>query len=217
MFKIVSFLLLFSISSFGADFTVQFQAEDNSISTAKVQDGAISAIKIQDSAVSNSKIQDGAITASKIADGSVSDAKISGVSSNKISGLDSAIDARLSARLVVAKAKTATSSIPGSGQPINMNIIVDDAKNTLTTGAGWKFVAPRAGYYTVDFTGWTSGATVNFVLYKNGSFYENIFLTASGAASGSNVVFLNQNDYIDVRTDGSNPTINHAFISVMSF
>lgn len=61
-------LILISNLAYAADFTVQFSAEDNSISTVKIQDGAV--------------------TASKIAPLSIDDSKVSSISSSKISDID---------------------------------------------------------------------------------------------------------------------------------
>ncbi len=77
MFKFIMAIMLISTVSFGADFTVQFSPEDNSIST----------VKLQDNSIATTKIQDGAVTAVKIADGSIDDSKVSSLSSSKISDL----------------------------------------------------------------------------------------------------------------------------------
>ncbi len=81
MKKILFSLILLSQVSYGADFTVQFSPEDNSIST----------VKIQDNAVSSSKIQDGSVTASKIANESIDDSKVSSLSSSKISDFENRV------------------------------------------------------------------------------------------------------------------------------
>ncbi len=85
-------LLLFSHISYGADFTVQFSPEDNSIST----------VKLQDSSISSLKIQDGAVTASKIADGSIDDSKISLISSSKISDFNSKTKTKYKKKIIPA-------------------------------------------------------------------------------------------------------------------
>lgn len=68
--KILGILLISNIT-YGADFSIQFSPEDNSISTVKLQDGSV--------------------TTSKIADGSIDDSKISSISSSKISDFSSAV------------------------------------------------------------------------------------------------------------------------------
>lgn len=69
----ILFIILMTASSisYGADFTVQFSSEDNSISTTKIQDGSV--------------------TSSKLADGSVDDSKVSSISSSKIVDLSTSV------------------------------------------------------------------------------------------------------------------------------
>ncbi len=104
MKKILFSLILLSQVSYGADFTVQFSPEDNSISTVKLQDNSVSTVKIQD----------GAVTASKIANGSIDDSKVSSISSSKISDLSQALPQVVSSDSLtyVFKASAITDSDP---------------------------------------------------------------------------------------------------------
>jgi hypothetical protein len=92
------------------------------------------------------------------------------------------------------------------------NTIVDfntkdyDTHGAVTTGASWKFVAPRSDFYTIRATVTTSSSTAAdnaIVIFKNGSLYATAderdirFDYVFGAPPVS--VYLLSGDYIDVR------------------
>jgi hypothetical protein len=107
-----------------------------------------------------------------------------------------------------------------AGQSISNNTIsiVDfDSKeqdnfNAVTTGASWKFTAPRAGNYHADASIYWPQAAYNpttwgVYLYKNGSLYRELqeISKGNGADSmffqphGGTDVYLSAGDYIDFR------------------
>jgi hypothetical protein len=71
---------------------------DSSITTAKIADSAITSAKIADGTIATADIADSAITSAKIADGTIVDADINAsaaIATSKISGLDTALSAKL--------------------------------------------------------------------------------------------------------------------------
>ncbi len=133
MKKILFGLILLSQVSYGADFSVQFQAEDNSVSTLKIQDGAV--------------------TSSKIANGSIDDSKVSSLSSSKISDLGITISSALNSHAVpMAAYNTSTTAFNTTAANENdvvfSNVEFDDLNmyNPLT-GIG---VIPKSGKYLIE-------------------------------------------------------------------
>jgi hypothetical protein len=88
-----------------------------------------------------------------------------------------------------------------------------DDQGLVTTGASWKFTAPKTGYYSVKSallfagsTAWTESESATFILFKNGAVYSNLDReTQFGATStfmqisGSDTIKLVKGDYIDIR------------------
>ncbi len=100
MKKIILLLLVVSHLSYGADFSVQFSPEDNSVSTVKIQDGAV--------------------TASKIANESIDDSKVSFISSSKISDLSSSVTPNMAVGSIqeFAGASCPSGWLETNGQPL---------------------------------------------------------------------------------------------------
>lgn len=71
----------------------------------------------------------------------------------------------------------------------------------VTTGASWKFTAPKTGFYSVKYTGYgTSGAGTR--VWKNGAAHKTCGALAfqnSTAGAGACTVQLSSGDYIDLR------------------
>lgn len=132
-----------------------------------------------------------------------------------IVGLSSSVQVANNAdtRVVAARAAVTTPVATTTGNPIPAQAITYDTHGAVTPNTGWKFTAPVSGYYTVNVVGYTSGVSTNFLLYKNGTSYGNLFLTATPAVGGTQTVYLNTGDYIDVRTD-ANATINGLQIGI---
>lgn len=94
----------------------------------------------------------------------------------------------------------------GSGQ--NLNAIVQfDTKlydncfptACVTTGAAWKFTAPRDGKYLVTYDVQCSGSTTNNI-YKNGSSFSSLIDTVGSVhVGGAQVYSLDQGDYIHMQ------------------
>jgi hypothetical protein len=94
---------------------------------------------------------------------------------------------------------------------INFDTKVIDTHNAVTTGASWKFTAPRAGYYCIsaatipasNLSG--TGATISLGLYKSGSinkiisFTNTAGITVVDSGTGSGKIYLNAGEYIDIR------------------
>lgn len=114
------------------------------------------------------------------------------------------------------------SSTPAA--PFNFATKVYDTHNAVTTGAGWRFTAPISGYYSVKAIV-VSNANVGgqeISVYKNGLFDSAICNRGNTAdivysLSGSTELYLNQGDYIDLRstgfTTGTNSGQNYIAIS----
>lgn len=97
-----------------------------------------------------------------------------------------------------------------------------DTANAVTTGTSWKFTAPETGYYRVetgvrfaDSSAWLVGERAALYLYKNNAqvaqldWWENPSSDNTltyVALSGSDTIYLEKDDYIDIRgvqTSGS--------------
>lgn len=95
-------------------------------------------------------------------------------------------------------------------QPIDFDSKEYDATNCncVTTGASWKFTAPRTGYYQVTVYGQSTSSLIYFKLYKGGLLNKSISKTNNSGTSAiisSSPVFiqLNVNEYIDIRTSAA--------------
>ncbi len=107
-----------------------------------------------------------------------------------------------------------------AGPTVSVSTIVDfstvsyDSGGNITTGAAWKFVTSKEGYYRVgaqiffSTTAWTAGSTINLKLFKNGvhySYLDPCSKQATGSfqmtAAGVDTIYLAIDDYIDVRVD----------------
>lgn len=86
--------------------------------------------------------------------------------------------------------------------------------DTVTTGAAWKFTAPRTGIYNINvhvvfqlIGGWDDGEDIAIDIFKNGTRYSGIDYKELGAGAtaifqniaGSADVELAAGDYIDIR------------------
>ena len=92
--------------------------------------------------------------------------------------------------------------------PINFDSKEFDTHGSVTTGASWRFNAPRSDVYVLGFaSNHTSTTTTYYLLYKNGVAYKLMnYTTATGFGySASTEVQLNAGDYIDIRTSASTP------------
>lgn len=96
---------------------------------------------------------------------------------------------------------------------VNFEDVVLDSHSAVTTGASWKFTAPRAGKYFIDGSvlfssggGWASAETARVDVYKNGSLnrscgwdgQDNTHTNYVRVPFGC-VLDLAENDYIDFR------------------
>lgn len=108
----------------------------------------------------------------------------------------------LSARYTVAGAVPISTT-----QMINFATKTFDTHGCVTTGAAWKFVAPTAGYYSVDVCVDLDAGTI-ITLCKNGAVYSTIAAGDAGSfiSSGSDTVYLLSGDYIDIRAGGATNT-----------
>jgi hypothetical protein len=93
--------------------------------------------------------------------------------------------------------------------PINFDSKEFDTHGAVTTGASWKFTAPRSDIYTFGFVAnQSAGATIYWHVYKNGTIYK--LLNYATAPPGFNFscstqVYLNAGEYIDIRSSASAP------------
>lgn len=105
-----------------------------------------------------------------------------------------------SSAVVAASAHVSSGSSTTALNPINYDTIDFDTTASITTGAStWQFKAPVSGYYNAAATGFF-GASVDILLYKNGTKYRFLTTTTAGSGnSGSTGVQLNAGDTIDFR------------------
>jgi len=101
----------------------------------------------------------------------------------------------------------------GSITIVDFDTVEYDNQSLVTTGASWKFTAPKTSHYKVHSnllfagtTAWTESESGNLLLYKNGVLYSNLDRdTQFGATStfmhlgGSDTIQLDKGDYIDIR------------------
>lgn len=103
----------------------------------------------------------------------------------------------------------------GSNQIIDFEDKGWDSHGAVTTGASWKFTAPRSGYYRVHAAaflttggGWAAGEHQELAIFKNGSRWSYLgtnFETAANTSNnykfmvGSDIVQLNAGEYVDIR------------------
>lgn len=98
----------------------------------------------------------------------------------------------------------------GIGSPVNLSTKVVSTHNAVTTGASWKFTAPYADVYTVNFNGTSDQTTTTgecfAYLYKGGVLECDLAYQHKTSTSnlrvrliGSYDIFLNAGEYIDIR------------------
>jgi hypothetical protein len=100
-----------------------------------------------------------------------------------------------------------------NSNPVNFDTVIVDNTSSVTTGASWKFTAPSTGDYLVVVNIDTnfSVTTPDFYIFKNGTtgvgYIGTPFLTGN-PFSGSKVVTLVANDFIQILADAANTTSN---------
>ena len=89
---------------------------------------------------------------------------------------------------------------------------ITDSHGAVTTGASWKFTAPIQGPYRVSVTTLVTVAVGDtLAIFKNGS--QDVGLTtlnSTNVGNGSQTVFLNAGEYLDIRPGGTSTTFNSA-------
>lgn len=106
----------------------------------------------------------------------------------------------------------AAQSITGSYAIIDFEDKSFDSRNSVTTGASWKFTAPEAGYYRAKASvllntggGWAAGEYISLGIYKNGSVqsYSDVHQTATHSTYApcqiEDIVYLQAGEYLDIR------------------
>lgn len=141
--------------------------------------------------------------------------------SNFAISLDQSSNQPLASEKVIAKYQrgTAQTITASTYTVIDFSSRVIDTHNAVVTGANWRFIAPRPGYYRlnatcdIDTNSWTIGDIVTTVLTKNNSsstgttgnfnYRRNgIFGTISApynTGMTTAIVYLGQGEYIDYR------------------
>lgn len=112
----------------------------------------------------------------------------------------------VAARYRISSNKTTTAQL-------DYDTKVYDTHSSVTTGSSWKFTAPVSGYYRVSVTSVTTvGVGDNLGLFKNGTVDVTLTdLSSNATRGGSQTVFLNAGDFIDVRPiSGISTTFNSA-------
>lgn len=125
---------------------------------------------------------------------------------------------------IAASYKVVTGTTATAGSAINYDTKEYDTHNAMSSGT---FTAPAAGIYQVDVSHATGVNTRNFLLYKNGTLYRNIFGTNGAQASNDvksgsttvkllagDTVFITINTTTTLTSDGTNTvaTANHMSI-----
>jgi hypothetical protein len=111
----------------------------------------------------------------------------------------------LSATETVAARYVCTSNSGGGlSNPLQWQTKTYDTHGAVTLGSAWKFTAPIAGLYQVNWIANNGTDTANWV-YKNGSQYQYAGLSRGSSFGEQNflvTVQLNAGDYIDIRQAG---------------
>jgi len=117
-------------------------------------------------------------------------------------------------KTIFAKYKTTAGQTVATGDTdiINFDTKIADQYNCVTTGAAWKFTAPRYGtafvfakIQTAANAGWAVGEITSIASYKNGVFNGemdgdmNLAANSRVWLAGSIPITMNAGDYIDVR------------------
>jgi len=94
-----------------------------------------------------------------------------------------------------------------AGTPIPYATKIFDTHGTITTGAGAKWTAPRAGFATVRISS-GSNSTVNYQLFKNGSIYSAspyivATTSAGGVGNGTKIIPVISGDFLQIVPDAS--------------
>lgn len=142
---------------------------------------------------------------------STSSMTLAGDAAQQISILKDQAPTTISASEVVAAHMTII-----SGTVLTINVAIPyttkiyDTHGALTTGAGARFTAPRAGFATVRISQ-ASNTSVNYQVFKNGSAYTaSPYIVSSSAASvvtnGSKTIPVVAGDYLQIVPDAGTTT-----------
>lgn len=131
---------------------------------------------------------------------------------------------QISATETIAAAYWASANqTPGPSTPVNFDSKEYDTHGAVTTGSGWKFTAPMAGFYQVD--GWVNVNAGFFgaglIIYKNGSAYKTVGLLQANGSGGYGFAYagtlrLNAGEYIDLRATGAATSAGNASLALTS-
>lgn len=94
-----------------------------------------------------------------------------------------------------------------AGTPIPYATRIFDTHGTITTGAGAKWTAPRAGFATIRISS-GSNSTVNYQVFKNGSIYSaSPYLVATtvagGVGNGTKKIPVISGDFLQIVPDSN--------------
>jgi hypothetical protein len=88
-----------------------------------------------------------------------------------------------------------------TGEILDFGTVITDSHGSVTTGASWKFTAPKSGTYSVKASatlasggGWAAGEYMFLQLYKNGVSGEYIAVSFQQATHTTNVVCAGSTD-----------------------
>jgi hypothetical protein len=119
-----------------------------------------------------------------------------------------------SQRVVAVSANTIASTTLTAGTPLQFTTTSFDTHGGITTGSGYKYTVPEAGFYRTSFVGSTitSGA-ISFYVARNGvfSFSNSNFIANSSATqggSGSVIFQMNAGETLQV-TPNSSATLSN--------
>lgn len=105
---------------------------------------------------------------------------------------------------VVASYRCSTNKTSSPTAPTDFDTSIQDPFSLVTTGVNWKFTAPLTRDYRVDFVGAVGSAGTAMSIFKNTTIFSLLaYMPAGGYASGSLVIRLTEDDYIDFRSSAS--------------
>jgi hypothetical protein len=129
---------------------------------------------------------------------------IAGWDAGALVGSNELADQTIRAQYTATTGSANTSFADATEETVDFNLKIKDPHNAVTTGASWKFTAPRTSDYRVDvFLSWVN--TINLGLayieiFKNGSFFRRLDARqGSFSLSGSTTITLNKDEYIEIK------------------
>ena len=129
---------------------------------------------------------------------------IEGWGAGALVGSNELADQTIRAQYTATTGSANTSFADATEETVDFNLKIKDPHNAVTTGASWKFTAPRTSDYRVDaYLSWVNTTNLGLAyieIFKNGSFFRRLDARqGSFSLSGSTTITLNKDEYIEIK------------------